>query len=1063
MNDNEDFSVSAVQKKRGQPETAQATGAVPSVGGRRLRRWTGGVTPSLESGMVPSVGGVPQVKVVKRTESAPANGMVLPFDPLRLVAALLRHWKWLPLAGLVLLVPALVASMWRFRDSYTVTVQLIRREVGTTIRASQLGEAFKPRQVTVATVVNVMQSPKLLAKVGSQLKPPLTARQLLGQLTIKPERDTDLITVTLKGFGSAQNTANQINLYAQEVVALTAQMQSDEAAELDRFLRGQIEQSNAELDAANKEQLDFSRTADFYDNDRETEAYLRQLSDVETRLETTRANSKSVEFRIASFERELGQQNQLALALNKARDARDALGIAYTTNNPVFKDAQDRVAALEAQFIRENAGGSNQIANFRYSENTLANDLYLRLLTLYGERETLNKDLAQVTEFWSKVQEKLKALPEKNQHHARIAARQQSLMAARDLLMGRQREAQVYKDSSPGLYRQFAKATEESVATTSRWKKTLIVSFVALVFGVGAALLLVCGNELLDFRIVSAGDLKRVTNLPVAIRLTDLGGLKPHDLAHWRFRTWSKLLRQLHLQDTPQLVLGFTSAASGQGKTTIIRHLCEAAHDRRLPVVAITNALVGQEHSKVMSLETAVATPALVIRHLREQPGVPLELIYDDTWIWHLENRARWQRAFEIWQQTPVFVLLVELPAITGLDVVFAAEMMPMVLWVASSGQSQQKELEEAMEVVDAGEVKLAAAVLNHEPKTLSWLASFGLFGSAAMFAICCLLNNATAAEATNAAASAVLSASSETPKPAAWQQRFTVGAGDIFHLRIYGRTDSIRTRVTVGPDGRISFMDAQSVLVAGLTVDEMRVRLDQELEKFYKNARTIITPVEWHSKKYHLLGAVVDRGTYPLDRPMTIIEAVARGRGIASGLLGHNTVELADMARAFIVRNGKRLPVDFERLFHQGDLSQNILIEPDDYLYFPSGTMNEVYLLGAVASPGPLGLTSENTLMGVLTVRGGFLPTAYKQRVLVVRGSLEKPETFVINVEAVLTGREKDFVLKPKDIIYVADKPWQKASELAQLALNSFVQAMTTSWVGNNIKPVGSSILPRL
>ena len=50
-------------------------------------------------------------------------------------------------------------------------VQLIRREVSTTIRASQLGDAFKPRQVTVGTVVSVMQSPKLLARVGTLAHP----------------------------------------------------------------------------------------------------------------------------------------------------------------------------------------------------------------------------------------------------------------------------------------------------------------------------------------------------------------------------------------------------------------------------------------------------------------------------------------------------------------------------------------------------------------------------------------------------------------------------------------------------------------------------------------------------------------------------------------------------------------------------------------------------------------------------------------------------------------------------------------------------------------------------
>ena len=82
--------------------------------------------------------------------------------------------------------------------------------------------------------------------------------------------------------------------------------------------------------------------------------------------------------------------------------------------------------------------------------------------------------------------------------------------------------------------------------------------------------------------------------------------------------------------------------------------------------------------------------------------------------------------------------------------------------------------------------------------------------------------------------------------------------------------------------------------------------------------------------KFFFLLGAVVDCGAYSLDRPLTIIKAVARACGIGTGLYEHNTVELADMKRAFIVRQNQRLPVDFDALFNHGDLAQNMLVEPD-------------------------------------------------------------------------------------------------------------------------------------
>ena len=440
-------------------------------------------------------------------------------------------------------------------------------------------------------------------------------------------------------------------------------------------------------------------------------------------------------------------------------------------------------------------------------------------------------------------------------------------------------------------------------------------------------------------------------------------------------------------------------------------------------------------------------------RHLRNQPGVPLELRADAGWIWNLENRARWQRALELWQPIPTLILLVELPAMTALDTVLAAELMPALIWVAASGSLQQNELAEMLETVAAGEATLAAAALNREPADFSRLAWLEKILPLALAIL--IFSGAAAKTAETNSVWESFSGSSSTPMVADWQKRFTIGPGDIFNFRIYGRTDSIRTYVPVGPDGRISFLEAQSLPVAGLTVDEMRERLDAELGKYYRNARTIVTPMEWRSKKYYLLGAVVDRGAYSLDRPLTIIEAVARARGIGTGLYEHNTVELADMKHAFIVRKNQRLPVDFDALFNHGDLSQNILVEPADYIYFPSGTVNEIYLLGAVANPGPLGLTAENTLLGVLTVRGGFLPTAFRERVLVVRGSLQNPQKFVVNAAAILAGRQKDFILQPKDIIYVSEKPWEPMENLLKLAINSYVQAFTTATVGNHIRPL--------
>ena len=279
------------------------------------------------------------------------------------------------------------------------------------------------------------------------------------------------------------------------------------------------------------------------------------------------------------------------------------------------------------------------------------------------------------------------------------------------------------------------------------------------------------------------------------------------------------------------------------------------------------------------------------------------------------------------------------------------------------------------------------------------------------------------------------------------WCDAYTLGAGDIIDIAFYGRTELDRGQIFVQPDGSVSYLQAQNIPAAGLTIDALRTRLETELSRYHRQPRLVLSPVELRSKRYVILGKVVDKGSFPLDRPTTILEAVARARGIETGLFEQNTVELADQPRSFLMRGGARVPVDFEALFLRGDLSQNVALEPGDFLNFPSAVTNEVYVLGEVGQPGILGVTNGLSTVGAIAIRGGFTRAAFRQRVLIVRGSLQNPERIVVDTAAVLAGRQPDVVLQPKDIVYVSARPWRLAEELLDAAVTALLQAGTASW----------------
>jgi polysaccharide export outer membrane protein len=291
-----------------------------------------------------------------------------------------------------------------------------------------------------------------------------------------------------------------------------------------------------------------------------------------------------------------------------------------------------------------------------------------------------------------------------------------------------------------------------------------------------------------------------------------------------------------------------------------------------------------------------------------------------------------------------------------------------------------------------------------------------------------------------------------ELAPPVSWRERYTLGPGDVINISFYGRSELDRPGVRIAPDGTLSYLQVNSLPVNNLTIDELRMTLESALKKFNRNPRLIITPNELKSKRYVILGKVIDKGVYTLDRPITLLEAIARSRGIETGLFEQSTVEIADMERSFIIRNGARLDVDFAKLYFEGDLSQNVFLEPQDYIYLASNLSNEYYVFGSVARPGSQGFSNRASVISAVTRREGFTAGAWRDRVLVIRGSLSEPELFVVDVKAILAGAERDFPLEPGDIIYVNDRPWYKVEQILDIAMRNFLKSATSTWVNENV-----------
>lgn len=292
----------------------------------------------------------------------------------------------------------------------------------------------------------------------------------------------------------------------------------------------------------------------------------------------------------------------------------------------------------------------------------------------------------------------------------------------------------------------------------------------------------------------------------------------------------------------------------------------------------------------------------------------------------------------------------------------------------------------------------------------------------------------------------------------------FTLGPGDKLEVEILGDAGTSST-LTVGPDGKIYFFLLPGLDVWGLTLPQTKELIERELNRYIGGAQVAVTLRGIESKRVWLLGRLKNAGIYPVSGPTTLLESISAAGGLLSQAAPGTgaSEDIADLEHSFVVRNGQLLPVNFSRLIKQGDMSQNIYLQPDDFVYVPSAVSREVYVLGAVRVPRPLPMGQATTLISAIANVGGTIKDAYLTQVGIVRGSLSQPKVAVVNYKDIVSGKEPDVRLEAQDIVYVPFSPYRNLVKYTDLILATFARAVAINEgaraVGQDFVPVGVNI----
>ena len=187
------------------------------------------------------------------------------------------------------------------------------------------------------------------------------------------------------------------------------------------------------------------------------------------------------------------------------------------------------------------------------------------------------------------------------------------------------------------------------------------------------------------------------------------------------------------------------------------------------------------------------------------------------------------------------------------------------------------------------------------------------------------------------AAAQGGPSASTPTARPrgaestlAATPGGYIIGPEDVLTIMFWKDKD-MSGDVIVRPDGKISTPLLNDIQAAGLTPEELRVRINQEAANFLEDPNATVLVKQINSRKVFITGEVEKPGVYTLTGPMTVLQLIANAGGFK---------EYAKRDAVVIMRSDAgrqvQLPFDYTEVLHGKKLQQNVELKPGDTVVVP-------------------------------------------------------------------------------------------------------------------------------
>jgi polysaccharide export outer membrane protein len=158
----------------------------------------------------------------------------------------------------------------------------------------------------------------------------------------------------------------------------------------------------------------------------------------------------------------------------------------------------------------------------------------------------------------------------------------------------------------------------------------------------------------------------------------------------------------------------------------------------------------------------------------------------------------------------------------------------------------------------------------------------------------------------------------------------YVIGPDDVLKI-LFWRDEAMSGDVIVRPDGKISTPLLNDIQAAGLTPDELRLRINEEAARYIEDPNATVVVKQINSRKVFITGEVEKPGPYALTGPMTVLQLIANAGGFK---------EYAKRDGILIMRTeaGRQvqLTFDYMAVVRGRKLQQNVELKPGDTVVVP-------------------------------------------------------------------------------------------------------------------------------